>query len=56
MAEEEELDFIPRRIQPPFEFNFDNSDLNLEDDEEDEENDVNITESNDAETDSETNE
>ena len=52
-AEEEELDFIPRMMQPPFEFNFDNSDLNLEDDEED---DVSITESNDAETDSETNE
>ena len=55
-AEEEELDFIPRRMQPPFEFNFDNSDLNLEDDEEDDEDSVNITESNDTETDSEANE
>ena len=52
-AEEEELDFIPRRMQPPFEFNFDNSDLNLEDNEED---DISIKENNGTETDSETNE
>ena len=52
-AEEEELDFIPRRMQLPFEFNFDNSDLNLEDDEED---DVSIAESNDTDEDSEMNE